>query len=130
MLTDTNGRSISSVFRDIVHNIQEIVRDELRLAKTELREEAAKAKDAGILLGIGALCGFFAVFFALFGAVFALSNVVPNWAAALIVAAVMAIGAGLMLASGRKRLRTVHPVPEHTVETVKESVQWAKQNTR
>jgi hypothetical protein len=53
--------------------------------KTEIGEEVAKAKGAGILLGMGAFCGFFAVLFALLAAMLGLRNVMPEWAAALIV---------------------------------------------
>jgi uncharacterized membrane protein YqjE len=127
---DTNGRSISSVLRDIVQNIQDIVRSELRLAKTELAEQATKAKGAGLRLAAAAVCGFFAMFFILLGAVFALSIVVPNWAAATIVAVLMAVAGGGMYASGRRRLQEVHPIPEQTVETVKANIQWAKQHTK
>jgi hypothetical protein len=93
-------------------------------------EELTKAKGAGVRLAMGASCAFFAVFFPLLGAVFALSNVVPDWAAVLIVASPLGIAAICMFYSGRKRIRTVHPVPEHTVETVKENIQWARQHTR
>src|SRR6202035_1099017 len=102
MLADMSDRSISSVLRDIVQNIQDIVRSELRLAKIEIGEELTKAKTAVVLLGISALGGFLAVFFALIAAVFALSKIVPNWAAALIVAAAMGIGAAALAYAGRK----------------------------
>lgn len=130
MLPETGGRSISGVLRDIVQNVQDIVRSELRLAKTELREEIVKAKTAATLLGLGAVCGFFAAFFALLAGVFALSRVVPNWAASLIVAGAVGILAGAMFYPGWKRLRAVHPIPEHTVHSVKENIQWAKQQTK
>ena len=127
---DMNGRSISTVLRDIVQDIQDIVRSEIRLAKTELAEQAGKAKGAGTRLAGAAVCGFFGVFFVLLAVVFGLSNVLPNWAAAGIVGVTMAIVGGIMYSSGRKRLREVHPVPEHTVETVKANIQWAKQQTK
>jgi len=130
MLTDSGSRTISSVLQDIVQNIQDIVRSEVRLARTELGQELGKARAAGTLLGAGAICAFFAAFFALFACVFALSNVVPNWAASLIVAAAMGIPAGILFFSGRARLRRVHPIPEHTVESVKENIQWAKQHIK
>jgi hypothetical protein len=60
----TSDRSISSVLGDIVQNIQDIVRAEIRLAKTEIGEQAQKAKVAGLVLGKGATCGFLAVPFA------------------------------------------------------------------
>jgi len=127
---DTIGRSISTVLRDIVHDIQDIVRSEIRLAKTEIAEQAGKAKGAGAQLAGAAVCGFFGVFFVLLAVVFGLSNVLPNWAAAGIVGVAMAITGGIMYSSGRKRLREVHAVPEHTVETVKENIQWVKQQTK
>jgi len=130
MDTDMSSRSISSVLGDIVQNVQEIVGSELRLAKTEIGEEIAKAQGAGVLLGSGVFCGFFAVLFALLAAMFGLSRVVPNWAAALIVAIPMGVAAGLMYSFGRKRFRNVHPIPDRTVETVKESVQWAIQRIK
>ena len=55
----SGDRSISVVLYDIVRNLQDIVRAEVRLAKTELREELAKAQSAGLLVGIGAAAGLF-----------------------------------------------------------------------
>jgi hypothetical protein len=130
MAIDTNGRPISSVLRDIVQNIQDIVQAELRLAKTEIGETIVKAKSAGTLLGVGAACGFFAILFVLQAVVFALSNVVPNWAAALVVGAAMGIGAALLVSVGRSRLRRVRPIPEHTIDTIKENFSWTKQPTK
>lgn len=130
MAADTSGRSFANVLREIVQNAQEMVRSELRLAKTEIGEEVTKAKGAGLLLGMGAFCGFFAVFFALLAAMFGLRNVVPEWAAALIVAIPVGIAAGLMFHSGWKKLRNVHPIPDRAVETMKESVQWAIQQIK
>jgi uncharacterized membrane protein YqjE len=111
MPTDSIERSFSSVLRDIVQNVQEIVRSEIRLASTEIREEVIKKKIAGLLLLMGVLSGIFAVLFTLLGLVFALSRVVPDWAAAIIVAASMGVGAFAMTSAGRKRLREVHSAP-------------------
>jgi len=123
-------RSISDVVQDIIRNIQEMLRSEVRLAKTELREEAVKAKAAGALLGGGAVSALFAIFFLLLMTVYALTRVMPDWAAALTVAAFTAIVAGLMLTAGLKRFKQVHPTPERTVENIKESVEWVKQKTK
>jgi hypothetical protein len=130
MAIATDGRSISSVLRDIVQNIQDIVRSEVRLAKTEFAKEIVKAKAAGILLGLGAVFSFLAALFALFAIVFALSNVIPAWAAALVVAGSMGIVAASLVYAGRNQLRNVHPIPERTVETVKDNFQWTKPQTK
>jgi len=123
-------RSITQVVNDIIRNVQEMFRSEINLAKTEMREEAVKAKSAGVLLGGGAVSAFFAVFFLLLMTVYALTRVVPDWAAALIVASCMAIVAALMLSSGVKAFRRVHPAPERTVENIKENVEWVKQKIK
>jgi uncharacterized membrane protein YqjE len=123
-------RTFSELLQGIIHNVQDIVRSEVRLAKTEIREEAIKAKASLILLGAGAVTGLFAILFLLLMIVAALALILPNWAAALIVAVALAVAAGIMLAGGMKSFQKIHPAPERTVETIKENIQWAKQQTK
>jgi uncharacterized membrane protein YqjE len=123
-------RSISEVLQNIVRNVQDIVRSEVRLAKTEIIEEAGKAKTAGLLLGTGAVAAIFASFFFLLMVVYALTRVMPDWAAALTVGIVLAIVGGTLLSAGVKRFKEIHPTPERTVETIKENVEWAKQQSK
>jgi len=126
----TSGeRTIFTVLQDIVDNVQDIVRAEFRLAKTELQEELAKAQSAGLLLGIGAVAAMFSVLFLLLASVYALSRVLPQWAAALIVAIAVAVVAGVTLAAGIRRSRTVEAAPK-TAASLKENVTWAKQATK
>jgi cytochrome c biogenesis protein CcdA len=122
-------RSIGVVLQDIVRNIQDIVRFEVRLAKTELREEVAKARSASALVTIGVLAGIFSIFFLLMTAVYALTLVVPNWAAALLVATGIAIVAGVTLGAGLKQFKSVYGAPK-TVASLKENVEWAKQQIK
>lgn len=122
-------RPISAVLRDIVGNVQHIVRSELRLARTEITEEIGKAGRAGVLVGVGALMLIFSLLFALLAIVYALSVVVPAWMAALIVAAGVGLIAALCVAIGLKRMKTVRAAPK-TTETLKENVEWARQLTR
>ena len=123
-------RPLSEVVRDIVGNAQEMVRGEIRLAKAEMREEAAKTLDASKLLGAGAAAGLFAGLFFLLAVMYALALVVPLWAAALILGVVLGAIAFGMISAGRKRLALVNPTPEKTVENVKENVEWMKNRTK
>lgn len=127
--TLSDERSIFTVLQDIVGNVQDIVRLEVRLAKTEVREELAKVQSAGLLLGIGAVAAIFSVLFVLLGMVYALSRVFPDWAAALIVAIVVALVAGVALSAGIKRFKTVEAAPR-TAASLKENVTWAKQQIK
>ena len=125
-----NERSVSEVFQDIIRNIQEIIRSEVRLAKTEIRDEAVKTKAAGLLIAVGTITGVFAFFFLLLTSVYALSRVMPNWAAALIVSIALAITAAARLSAGLNRFKRIHPAPQRTIETMKENVEWVKQQSK
>jgi len=125
-----NGnRPISTVLHDIVGNMQDIVRSEVRMARSELGEELRKSASAARLLGAGLLLVAFSVLFVLLAAVFALSLVVPGWAAALIVAAGVGLIAAICVGAGITRFKRVRVAPK-TVASVKENVSWAKQLTR
>jgi uncharacterized membrane protein YqjE len=125
-----NGnRPISAVVHDIVGNVQNIVRSELRLARTEFREELGQSRTAGMLLGVGVLLLGLSAGFALLAAFHALSLVVPAWMAALIVAAVTGSSAALCVVLGVSRIRALRAAPR-TTATLKENVEWAKQLTR
>ena len=123
-------RSLSDVFQDIIRNVQEIVRSEVRLAKTEVREEAARAKSPTLLFGAGVVTAIFAMLFLLLMIVYALGLVMPSWEAALIVGAVLAVVASVILTAAIGRFKQIHPAPERTVKTIKENVEWAKQHTK
>lgn len=121
--------SIADVLSDIVSNIQNIIRSEVRLAKTEMTEEATAAgRAAGILVG-GAALALYAVGFLLLAAVYALRGPVPDWAAALIVGLVVAAVGGVLIKVGLDRIKHVNPKPEQTIDSVKEDVRWVKERT-
>src|SRR5688572_10758780 len=123
------SRSIPEILQDVLTNIQDIVRAEVRLAKAELGEELNRARSGGLLIGVGAVAAIFSTLFLLLACVYALVLVVPNWAAALIVAAAVGIAAAVTLSLGLKRLKTIQAAPK-TAASLKENVQWARQLTK
>ena len=104
-----------------------LVKQEIALAKAELTE---KGKKAGAGAGMFGGAGLFAVF--AFAAVTtcliaALESPLSLWLAALVVAVVYAVIAGVLALQGRNKVReAVPPIPEQTTESVKEDLQWAK----
>ena len=122
-------RSIPEILKDVLTNIQDIVRAEVRLAKAELGEELIKARSAGLLIGVGAVAAIFSALFILLACVYVLGRVMPNWAAALIVAAAVGVAAAVTLGLGLKRFRTIEPAPK-TSASLQENVRWAKELTR
>ena len=126
----SNGRTMTEVLQDIVGNIQEIVRSEFRLAKVEIQEETSKAVSSSVPLLVGILLSLYALGFLLLAAVHGLATVVDPWLAALIVGVAVLVISMILVSVGRKRFKQVKVVPEKTVDTVKENVQWAKHQIR
>ena len=116
-------RTMTDVLKDIVDTIQKIVRGEVRLAKAEIRDEAAKAWKPLRYLLTGVAAGLLAAAFLLLGIVYALALAIPAWAAAGSVGVALAITAGIFVSQGTSRMKQVYKAPERIVETVKESLE-------
>jgi uncharacterized membrane protein YqjE len=124
------GDSIADLLQGVIGNVQGIIRSEVRLAKAEVREEATSAGKAAGMLAVGAVLGAYAVGLLLLTIVYALNGPLPDWLAALIVFAVVAIAAAVLAKIGLDRIKQVSPKPEQTIDSIKEDVQWVKQQTR
>jgi uncharacterized membrane protein YqjE len=124
---DLHERGMAELVKDLSGQVSTLVRQEVELAKAEMAEKGKKAGvgagmfgGAGVsaVLMLGSLTAFLIIVLAL---------VLPAWASALIVTAVWAAVAAVLGLQGRAKLREIgKPVPEKTVETVKEDVQWLK----
>jgi uncharacterized membrane protein YqjE len=126
---DPADTSIGELIGNISNDLSQLFRQEVELAKAEVKQEAAKAGKAGGMLGGAAFAGYLAVVLLSFALVFALSNVMDAGWAALIVAVIWAIIGAVLFATGRKQLKTVDPMPRRTVDTLKEDAQWLKNPT-
>jgi hypothetical protein len=119
-------RSIGSVIGDAIANLQDIVRSEIQLAKTETREEAVSAMRAsGMLIG-GIIAALYALGLFLLAVAWGLAEFLDLWLALGIVFLVMAVIASVLIMVGKSRLSEIDPKPEQTIETLKEDVAWAK----
>jgi len=119
--------SLGQLLSATTQDLQELFRLEIELAKTELQDNARTAAKAGTYLGAGGLLAYLALALVCFAAAWGLAEVMPPGVAFLIVGVVVAIVATVFLVLGRSRLEAFQPVPEQTVETIKEDVQWAGQ---
>ncbi len=114
----------------MIEDVQRLLRQEMALAKAEIREEAAKAgKAAGLLSGAG-FAGYMVLVLLSLAAVFGLAEVIALGWSALVVAAVWAVIGAVLFLVGRGRMRNVSPTPKQTIETLKEDAQWARHPTR
>ena len=123
-------RSLADVLRDVIRNVQEIVRSEVRLAKAELREDAAHAKSSMLYLVAGAVAALFAILLLLLTIVSALALVMPIWAALLLPGTIFTVVAIVTIGSGVRRFRQLQPPLGRTVESIKENFEWPQRHNR
>ena len=121
-----DGMTLGQLASRLGSDVGTLTRQELALAKAELREEAKQAGKGAGMLGGAALAGWMLALFVSLTAMWALGEVMHLAWAALIVAAAWAVAAAVLTASGRKALSDVNPKPEQTIETLKEDAQWLK----
>ncbi|MFD9393984.1 phage holin family protein [Streptomyces sp. NPDC060000] len=122
--------SVGELLAAVTSDVQTLFRQEVELAKTEVKHEATKAGKAAGLYGGAGFAGYMVLLFLSLAAVLGLANVMDGGWAALIVTAVWAVVGAVLYQRGRTQMRTVEPKPEQTVETLKENAQWARHPTR
>ena len=122
----SDGRSLGDIVGDLSTDLTTLVKQELTLARTELKEEAAKAgKGAGMLGGAG-VAGLLALMLGSFALAYLLDNWMPVELAFLIVTLLWAIVGAVLAARGRKELKNAHPQLPETQQTLKEDAAWAR----
>jgi uncharacterized membrane protein YqjE len=123
-------RSLGELMGDLSRDMSTLVRKELELARIEIKEEVSNVGKAGGILGGTALAGYMALVMISFAIAWGLAAVMPTGFAFLLVGLVYAVVAAVLYSKGRAELQKVRPVPEQTVETLKEDVQWARQQMK
>ncbi len=104
-----------------------LARQELQLAKAEMAEKGRRAGPGIGMMGAAGAVALLAAGALTASLILALDGIMPNWLAALLVALVYAALAGGLYYAGKERVQEAGPlVPEQTVETIKEDVEWAK----
>ena len=126
----TGERSLGEIVQEVMRDLGEVIRGEARLARAEMREKISRASKSGVWFGGAALCGVMGFAALVFAAISALALFVSTWGAALIVGAFLLCIAGAMFLGGRAKVKELTPVPERTLQTLKDDVEWAKHPTR
>lgn len=123
-------RSTGDLIRELSEQVRTLARQEVELAKAEMTEKGKKAGLGAALLAGGAVAGLMALGALTAFLVLVLAEAMPAWAAALVVTAVWAVVAVTLALLGKEKLGDVgEPVPEKTVESVREDIQWLKGQT-
>jgi cbb3-type cytochrome oxidase subunit 3 len=119
--------SLGDVARDLTRDVSLLVRQEVQLAKAEMAEKGRTAAPGVGMIGGATIAGLLAGGALTAAAILGLAIFLPEWLAALLVGAVLAVVAYVLVKQGKERVAEAGaPVPEQTIETVKEDVEWAK----
>ncbi|MBB4684020.1 phage holin family protein [Amycolatopsis jiangsuensis] len=129
--TPAREKSTTELAADLSDEVKRLIRDELRLATAELQTKGKRFGLGAGLVGVAGVLAFFGAGVLVFAAILALALVLPGWLAAVIIGAVLLLGAGIGALAGKKQVgRAVPPVPEEAVGNVREDVEDIKQEVR
>jgi uncharacterized membrane protein YqjE len=124
---DVSDASTADLLKRLSEQTSSLVRQELELAKAELSEKGKRAGVGAGMFGGAGVIGLYAVGALTAAIIAALSLAMTTWLAALIVAVVYGAIAGIVALMGKKQVQqAMPPVPQDSVESVKEDVQWTK----
>jgi hypothetical protein len=126
-LPDPSLRSVGEVLGDITSDLSTLLRQEVELAKAELKESADHAKAAGGMFAGAGVAGHLALIFLSLALWWALGDLFDSlgWSA-LLVGLLWAVAAGVMAAMGRTRMKQFSPLAPRTVDTTKNIPQALK----
>jgi len=117
---DPSSASVGDLVGFITKDLSTLMRQELDLARAEIKQEAIKSGKAAGMYGAAGFAGYMVLLFASIALWWGLANVMDQGWAALIVTGVWAVIGAVAYSRGRRQARQIHPKPELTVETVKE----------
>jgi uncharacterized membrane protein YqjE len=128
---DLRQAPIGDLLKRLSQETTQLVRQEMELAKAEMAEKGKRAGVGAGMFGAAGVVGLLALGALTAFLIMLLDGALANWLSALVVAVVYGAIAGVLALRGRTKVQeATPPVPEQTVETVKEDVQWAKTRTR
>jgi len=117
---DIEGTSVGALIGEVTKDLSVLMRQELELAKAELKVEAKKAGQGAGMFGAAGFAGYMVLLFLSIALWWALENVMDAGLAALIVAVIWGVIGAVAFVMGRKKFREVNPKPERTVETLQQ----------
>jgi hypothetical protein len=121
----TNDNSLADTLRSIVQDAQGLIRAEIALARAEIREEVARARNGVAMIAAAAVTAVIGLVLLLTAAAWGLSEGLgwPVWAGFAVVTAVVILAAAVLAYLGRKQFTGERHMPR-TVDTMKETMQW------
>ena len=117
---DIEGISVGALIGEVTKDLSTLMRQELELAKVEMKAEAKKAGQGAGMFGAAGFAGYMVALFLSLALMWALASAIPTGWSALIVAILWGIVGAVAFVMGRKKFQQVNPKPERTVDTLSE----------
>jgi len=111
--------SLGELVAEVTRDLSTLMRQELELAKAELRQSATRASKGAGLLGGAAYAAMMAILFLSIALWWALGTLIGGGWSGVVVAVIWAIVGGILYAVGRSKLKEVQGAPQ-TVESLKQ----------
>ena len=121
-------QSLADLVSRMTTDVGKLVSTQIELAKVEIKEEVRRAGKGVGMVGGGGLAGWFALLLVSMGIAFGIGNAMDSvgWGFVLVGVVYAAIAAVLVL-KGKQQITSATPVAEQTIESIKEDVEWARQ---
>jgi uncharacterized membrane protein YqjE len=127
---ERDAAPVGDLLKALAHDTGELVRQEVRLASTEMTSKAKVAARSVALIGAGGALAQVGLAAVLAAIVIALAPVVPLWAASLVAGVVVLVAGYVLIRRGATALQGLHPIPEQTVATLRADGAWTKEPLR
>jgi uncharacterized membrane protein YqjE len=127
---DLRERGLGELFKELSAETTTLIKQEMELAKAELRTTGKRVGAGAGMVGGAAMVGYLALAAFTASLILLINEVTPAWVAALIVTVIYAAIAAVLGLKGRDKVKEGLPPAPETIETVKEDIQWAKNPTR
>jgi putative superfamily III holin-X len=125
-LEDTR-EPLTHLIQNVVDDLRDLFREEVALARAEIRQEVSAWSSAAISMAAGGAVAAVGALFILLGIAQGIAMLFgwPAWGGYLLIGVLLAIGGGVAVLAGRRRTQTIPTLPR-TTETVKETTEWMK----
>ena len=121
-------QSLGDLVGRMTSDVGALISTQIELAKVEIKEEVSRAGKGAGMVGGGGLAAWFALLLMSMGIAFGIGNAMESvgWGFVL-VGLVYAVIATVLVLKGRQQITSATPIAEQTMETLKEDVEWARQ---
>jgi Putative Actinobacterial Holin-X, holin superfamily III len=127
--TNASRESFGELLSQLANTSAALIRDQIELAKEEMRENLARIRSGLVTVAVSAVIGLLALFTLCAAAVIGLGILIGGGMAALVIGLGLAVVAAVIAASGIRRLKRARLKPKETVRSLKENKEWLKEMT-